>query len=122
MNKFNKHSYLFGIVNSPRNLKILDFLLQRPDGATYAEIEKRPYKYLDAPNISVKWLMQAGLVKCFDENSNEILLVVSRDGKSYVPEKKACVSNNTLIASDFAKALIKCLDENSTSLAMSPPR
>ena len=124
MNKFNKseYGYLFGILNSPRALRILDFLLERPDGATYAEIEKRPREYLDAPTVSVPELMQAGLINGFDKNGKEIPIVISRDGRSYVPERKACVPKNTFRTSDFGKALIKFLDENNTSLDMSPPR
>ena len=121
MNEFNKseYSYLFGVLNSPKALRILYFLLEKEDkGATYAEIEKRPYQYSDVPAISVPELMRAGLVECFDSRGCQIPIMIDWNERNYVPKKNVCKPDVMVKASKFAQDLIEFLNKNSTSLAL----
>jgi len=109
-----RHQYLFGALDSPRSLRILDFLLKKTDNsAKYLEIKQRTRQFLDAPAISVPELMRAGLIECFDGEGNKIPIVAS-----YLPEKNVCEPEITVKVSKFAQDLIKFLDENSTSLGL----
>ncbi len=122
MNKFRtpEHSHLFGVLNSPKNMRILDFLLEAGNGATYTEIIQRPYEFMDVPNVSIPELMEAGLIECFDSTGNQIPIVINWNERSYVPKKNVCKPGVTIKASKFAQDLIEFFDKNSTSLAPSP--
>lgn len=126
MNEFNKpeHAYLIRVLspaalNPSENSKIIDFLLERPDGATYAEIKERYWNYFELPTNMLE-LMKAGLVNCFDEGGNNIPVVIDQNNESYVPEKEVCAPNNSFKASCFARDFIEFLDKNNTSLSRFP--
>lgn len=111
-----KNSYLFGILNSPRDIKLVDLLMEAGGSMSALELARKSEDSGNALDLTVytvciPQLIKAGLVECFDKNGAAIKTPKGTSRNKIERKTKVQVT-------DFARELITWLHERNPSSAL----
>jgi len=111
-----ENSYLFGILNSPRAINLVDFLVEAGGSMSAQELAQKSEQSggaldLTIYTVCIPELIKAGLIECFDE-----IGAVIKTPKGTSRDK---IKRKTRVqVTDFARELIAWLGEHNPSSSL----
>ncbi len=111
-----KNSYLFGTLNSPRDIKLVDILMEAGGSMSALELGRKSEHSGNALELTVYTvcipeLIKAGLVECFDEKG-AVIKTITGTRRNQIKRKVR------VQVTDFANELTIWLDEHNPSSAL----